>query len=176
MKKTMNTKICLLYKTAEDWEKSRHYIPEKGEVCFCETENKDVFVKVGDGKKTFERLPWIRMEMGELMLYFGALDSPPQDTSEMEKVPGLIKQDLIDRDCKYTQTIPIKINPETEEGQYPAIAIDKRFKLAEWKQASAPSLPSNSFEAVDKKDYTLYYLTAPVTKDIEYLFNFEIGD
>lgn len=173
--KALNTKIALLYKTKEEWDNDKDYIPKKGEVCFCEYPNGNAFAKVGNGIDTFENLSWLKANHGDLMFYFGASYDRPTDLSNMTRVAGMIKQDLIEQGKQIIRTIDVEVDPVREIGQYPTIAIDKRFKLTAWKQAAAPDLPTNSYVSVDKGDYTLYYLTSPVTKDIEYLFIFEIG-
>lgn len=173
--KTLEAKIALLYRTKAEWDADTTYIPKKGEVCMCEFPNGNSFPKIGNGVDTFENLSWLKAVHGDLMLFFGASYTPPRDLSEMTPVPNMIKQDLIDGQMKFTRTIHVDVDYEREMGQYPAIAIDKRFKLVAWKQAAAPDFPTNSFVTVDKGDYTLYYLTKRVTEDIEYLFIFEIG-
>lgn len=107
----------------------------------------------------------------DILLYKGATTEIPQGIEELSEMPGYTKEDLLEN--KLTTTIPVEIDPETEEGQYPVLAVGNDLRLIKWNQAAAPDFPTNSFIRIDKGDYSLYYLTNHVTKDIEYLFTFE---
>ena len=60
------SRLALLYKSYEDWQAEKSYIPLKGEVCFCEVATGSseaqtaptVLFKVGDGVTDWEHLKW----------------------------------------------------------------------------------------------------------------------
>ena len=64
--KVLKTKVALLYKTLEQWEAEKSYVPLKGEVCFCFVPSQSgevasepaLLCKVGDGEHDFEHLSW----------------------------------------------------------------------------------------------------------------------
>ena len=63
MDKTLKTRISLLYKTQVEWENiGSTFIPLKGEMCFCEIPGKASKFKVGNGKDTYNNLPWADLE------------------------------------------------------------------------------------------------------------------
>lgn len=112
-----------------------------------------------------------RAPTGEVLLYRGATDDVPTDYLGFDKIEGRTKEDLLNN--KLIVSIPVRVDPITEQGQYPVLAVQNNLRLVKWNQSSAPDFPTNSFNTVDKGEYSLYYLTQKVTKTIEYLFTFE---
>lgn len=107
----------------------------------------------------------------DIILYTGSSFEPPSSLEGMTKITGITKEQILAENLIIS--IPVEVDPETEEGQYQAVAIQKDLELIKWTQAATPDFPTNAFEKEELDDVCIYYLTTPVIEEIRYLLIFK---
>lgn len=106
---TLNTRIQLKYDILSNWITSS-FKPLKGEVCIAEIPSEAsnsgltppaIGIKVGDGTKTFNQLPWIQSIAGDVYSWAKAATKPTYDASEITNLNAYISGQIQDTDTQY---------------------------------------------------------------------------
>lgn len=105
----------------------------------------------------------------QIELYTGATTDIPTDISGLTKITGYDATKLCAEGL--VKDIKVQVDPETEIGQYPVIAVGKEVVLSKWVATEFPLGPL-SYNVIDKGEYNIYYLTSSTVFDINYTFEF----
>ena len=106
----------------------------------------------------------------KISLYFGATKNEPDSLDGLEEVPNLGINDLTFEGYK---KLIIAGDEETEEAEYPVIAVPKGIVLSNWRDDSLGF--KLEFEEKDMSHYRLYYLidkSYDAPEGIRYKFEF----
>jgi hypothetical protein len=113
--KTLQTRIALKYDTLANWEASS-IILKKGEIAIVEFENQHIMagdhkpantppavsMKVGDGEKTFNQLPYVQAIAGDVYNWAKQAEKPVYIAGEIQGIDEYIEER--ERDTKYVLT------------------------------------------------------------------------
>ena len=113
--KTLQTRIALKYDTLANWEASS-IILKKGEIAIVEFENQHIMagdhkpantppavsMKVGDGEKTFNQLPYVQAIAGDVYNWAKQAEKPVYIAGEISGIDEYIEER--ERDTKYVLT------------------------------------------------------------------------
>lgn len=113
--KALRTRIALKYDTLANWEASS-IILKKGEIAIVEFENQHIMagdhkpantppavsMKVGDGEKTFNQLPYVQAIAGDVYNWAKQAEKPVYIAGEIQGIDEYIEER--ERDTKYVLT------------------------------------------------------------------------
>lgn len=118
--KTLQTRIQLKYDTWANWNSTagKAVVLKKGELAFVEvsaatgevSQVPSILMKVGDGVKTFENLPWVKATAADVFPWAKAENKPTYSASEISGLETFIKG-LADKDTDTQyQLVEVKTN------------------------------------------------------------------
>ena len=109
---TLKTRIQNKYKTFEEWDQEKDFIPLKGEICYASNED-TIYQKIGDGITNFQNLPWMfshnpQMDWAENDSNAATYIKNRLAYSTFEPMPEEENIVIKDAESFVAQTIPIK--------------------------------------------------------------------
>lgn len=118
--KTLQTRIQLKYDTWANWNSTagKAVVLKKGELAFVEvsaatgevSQVPSILMKVGDGVKTFENLPWVKATAADVFPWAKAENKPTYSASEISGLETFVKG-LADKDTDTQyQLVEVKTN------------------------------------------------------------------
>lgn len=105
----IKSKVTLKYDTYSKWMASS-LILKKGEIAIAELIQDDqetgltpptVGIKVGDGTKTFSKLPWIQAVAGDIYAWAKAKNKPTYEAEEIQNLQQFILTNVTDKNTTY---------------------------------------------------------------------------